>query len=961
MRQAIPLPLLLLVGLTALAQQPPTGTPSEKIYLHTDRAEYVAGETVWLRAYLTEAARHTPAAVSQTVHLNLLSPTGRVVDFQTLQLAHGSANGQFRLPDTLRTGTYSLVAHTQWMRNFDEAFFFRKTLTVWGRNAQPLTSAASVEGRPDLQFFPEGGHMVSGLLSRVAFKALDASGHGLAVRGRILDDLGQPVTEFGAAHQGMGLLTLTPQPQRRYHALVEHRGQTLRYDLPTPLSEGHVLTVDNLRQKTGIVVQVASNQPRAGEKLHLFAHLRGQQVFEATLDGGKAASNLLVPAEALPGEGIVHVTLFDGRHRPLAERLVYAGWGQQQLGVQVEADRAGYGPRQAVTLTVQTTDEFGQPKAGRLSLAVTDGSQVSAPKVGGRSLPSYLLLESDVKGHVDQPGYYFDSTNTQARLHLDYLLMSQGWRRFTWQEVLSEAPKAPKFLPERGVTLWGRAFRNKKPAGKTELKVTLKTGGGLAQTEVVTDAEGRFTLPDLPLSDSTTVVVDSRDNRYVRVEWEPRFTPAFHSVPAGSESRPVYNTALLEKSTQARQQAGVVDWLDGTTLAEVKVRARKLDPLKNDYRRMMYAGEPDVALPVDGKIAASMPNIFWFINGRVAGLLMMPTKEPGVFTAWIRNGEALLLLDGIPVDARTINQLNPNDVEVVDVLNNPGKTGIFGARGSGGVINFITKRGPDLLPVHPVNELKTTGYQAGKTFAGPDYGSNAKELPGVTVRGRKADPLKNDLRRAMYAGEPDVSLPTDDKIAASMPNIFMFLQGRVAGLDVLPTVNPREFRPVIRGGGGLNGPALPLLLLDGNEIDLTTANQLNPRDIETTDILKNGGTAGVYGVRAGGGVINFITKRGDSPGAIPARREAQSNQFTGYATAREFYSPRYETTAADKPDFRPTLYWNPDVQTDTEGKAIVTFYTSDAVGTLHVVAEGLTDDGKAGHAQTQIQVTPQQP
>lgn len=959
MRQAIPLPLLLLVGLTALAQQQPTGIPSEKIYFHTDRTEYVAGETVWLRAYLAEAARHTPSAVSQTVHLNLLGPTGRVVDFQTLQLAHGSANGQFRLPDTLRTGTYFLVAHTQWMRNFDEAFFFRKTLTVWGRNAQPQPAAASVQGQPDLQFFPEGGHLVLGLLSRVAFKALDANGHGLAVRGRIVDDLGQFVTEFATAHQGMGLLTLTPQ--RRYHALVEHRGQTLRYDLPTPLSEGHVLTVDNLRSKTGIVVQVASNQPRAGQKLHLFAHLRGQQVFEATLDGGKATSSLLVPAEALPGEGIVHVTLFDGRHRPLAERLVYAGWGQQQLGVRVEADRTGYAPRQAITLRVRATGPDGQPQAARLSLAVTDGSQLAAPDAWGRSLPSYLLLESDLKGHLEGPGYYFDPTNAQARLHLDYLLMSQGWRRFTWQEVLAEAPPAPRFAPERGITLRGRAFRGKKPAGKTELKVTLKTGGGLAQTEVVTDGEGRFTLPDLPLSDSTTVVVDSRDNRYVRVEWEPRFVPSLPLKPTeGNASVSAYNVALLGKTTLMRQQAGEIGLMDGTTLPGVEVRAKKLDPLKNDYRRMMY-GEPDVALPVDGKIAASMPNIFWFLQGRVAGVMVFPTQDPMALTVWIRGGGALLLLDGVPVDARVIGQLNPNDVEVVDVLKNPGKTGIFGSQAGSGVVNFITKRGPELLPERPVNELKTTGYQGGKTFAGPDYGSDAKELPGVTVRGRKADPLKLDLRRAMYAGDPDVSLPTDDKIAASMPNIFMFLQGRVAGLDVVPTTNPLVFRPVIRGGGGLNGPALPLLLLDGNEIDLATANQLNPRDIETTDVLKNAGAVGIFGVKGGGGVINFITKRGNSPGAIPARRDPQAQNVMGYAAAREFYSPRYETTAADKPDFRPTLYWNPDVQTDTEGKAIVTFYTSDAVGTLHVVAEGLTDDGKAGHAQTQIQVLPRQP
>jgi len=56
------------------------------------------------------------------------------------------------------------------------------------------------------------------------------------------------------------------------------------------------------------------------------------------------------------------------------------------------------------------------------------------------------------------------------------------------------------------------------------------------------------------------------------------------------------------------------------------------------------------------------------------------------------------------------------------------------------------------------------------------------------------------------------------------------------------------------------------------------------------------------------------------------------------------------------PDFRNTLYWNPDMHTDKTGKASVEFYTSDEAAEYLITIEGTTTDGRTGFASSTLNV-----
>jgi TonB-dependent SusC/RagA subfamily outer membrane receptor len=142
------------------------------------------------------------------------------------------------------------------------------------------------------------------------------------------------------------------------------------------------------------------------------------------------------------------------------------------------------------------------------------------------------------------------------------------------------------------------------------------------------------------------------------------------------------------------------------------------------------------------------------------------------------------------------------------------------------------------------------------------------------------------------------------------------------------------------------------IIIDGMAIDdATILDNFNAADIESIEVLKSIGYTSIYGGRGGGGVLLITTKRGGpnysyrryAPGIITYNPK-------GYSKSRVFYSPQYDNpkTNTAVPDLRSTIYWNPNVVTNNDGKASFNFFNADAKGTYRVVVEGIGSDGSLG-------------
>lgn len=265
--------------------------PTEKVYIQTDRDAYLTGETIWLKGYLVNGTTHEADTISRVLYVDLVDPIARRVRLRAqLRATDGYASGQLLLPDSLAGGTYQLRGYTNFMRNEPEAYYFTKTLDILPASASVSSSPTSnpkpeLPNRPanrlDVQFLPEGGQLVTGMESRVAFKAINALELGVSVKGFVLNAKKDTITGFASSRLGMGYFTIKPESGGRYTAFVQSGdGTTVPYTIPAAQAQGVVMQVDNISRADQVKVYVRHNKTDddAAAALTLLAQTRGQPV-----------------------------------------------------------------------------------------------------------------------------------------------------------------------------------------------------------------------------------------------------------------------------------------------------------------------------------------------------------------------------------------------------------------------------------------------------------------------------------------------------------------------------------------------------------------------------------------------------------------------------------------------------------------------------------------------------------
>lgn len=316
-----------------------------------------------------------------------------------------------------------------------------------GQTESISRSVPIVLNKIDLQFMPEGGDMVAGLPATVGFKALNEWGKPADIVGKIINSKGVEVARFESYHQGMGAFNFTPASGETYHAiLAKPEGIHEKYGLPDAFPRGFSMKINPL-QKDELTVEVNSTEDEA---LHIALVCQGEMKYMQTLPARAGSHLVRIPVKSLP-IGIAQVTLFDSRELPRAERLVFLNH-DKQLKISVKTDKGKYLPREKVTMTVSVADERGLPMPGQFSLAVADDNLLTFADDRQGHILSHLLLESELKGKVEEPNFYFEPKEKHPEknelLALDYLMMTQGWRRLAWEEMLGNQPVAMEFEGE---------------------------------------------------------------------------------------------------------------------------------------------------------------------------------------------------------------------------------------------------------------------------------------------------------------------------------------------------------------------------------------------------------------------------------------------------------------------------------------------------------------------------------
>jgi TonB-dependent SusC/RagA subfamily outer membrane receptor len=708
----------------------------EKAYLHFDKPYYAAGDTIYFKAYAVAGEKNALSLLSGVLYADLIGPQNKIINGIKLQMIGGLAWGDFALPDSLPGGNYRVRAYTKLMQNYGSDVFFEKTLPIAAINnllapmaVSPATKTAVNQvsaALPEIQFFPEGGDLVAGVPCKVAFKAVMPGGAGTEVSGTILDKENKSVVKFTTAHLGMGTFNLTPADGESYRAEVQYaNGSNASVALPPVNANGVAVSVSDSSSKISVHISPSREfySQNKDQPLGLFIYSGGKlTTVSAVMDGPDMRFDI---KKSGLRSGITQITLLSANGEPLCERLVFID-NDDKLDLGVTTDKKGYKQREQVkvNLHVKATDFDAGP--AHFSVAVIDRSKVDFNENKEENIFTYLLLTSGLKGNIEDPGYYFNNTDAPKRADLDLVMLTHGYRRFTWKGLANNDVPPPTGEAEKSLTISGMAKSiSGKPVDNGVITLIPSKGGALLTEK--TDKLGTFSFKDLVFYDSTRFVlnaVNAKGSNNTELLYKPEL-PApiddqIYFASADTSSANIVRAYL--QNSQNRHNDFLKYNPPGRQLKEVVIKAVK----KETYRTQSLAGAGNADALIKGSDLPYGGMLASLLIGRVSGVRFANPDRPdgGVPYMNIGTGPMLVIVDGAQQPGVGINTISPGDIATIELLKYA-SAAVYGMGGGNGVIVITTKQGagldPKNIPSRGVLPLTVTGYYKAREFYAPKY------------------------------------------------------------------------------------------------------------------------------------------------------------------------------------------------------------------------------------------------
>ncbi len=692
--------------------------PIEKVYVQFDNKRYAPGQTIWFKAYLTSL--QLPSSLSKNFYLDFHDANGKLVEHIAAPIVSGVALGNWVIPDKFQGETVTAVGYTNWMRNFDSAFYFKRILTI-------LSSVVNSQKPPTIlpsttvQFLPEGGNAIIGIPSNMAFKAVNQNGLPVSISGTVRNKAGEEITSFSSSHHGMGTFQYLPQTGETYTAhWVDQLGNSQQTPLPKAEPVGVNLIVHPGSLERFFEINRSAEVPEAWKKITVMVQANGEVLFKAIANlSTKTAIRSKIPVMQFPS-GVAQLTLFDANNLPLCERLIFVNNEEYRLNATVKTDTLNLEKRAKNVFEITVEDST----LANLSLAITDGN---VNGVTDDNILSSLLLTSDIKGYVHNPAYYFTSDADSLAKQLDLVMLTNGWRRYSWSAVLAEKlPKLQYTADNAYLSLYGKIeglSENKIKKAELMNMILQSKDSSKSMIFLPIQPDGTFSQPNLILYDTTRIFYKLNATTL----WAKNKVSIWNNLYTPNKNRMITNTHFNIDTAGngilkfiAAEAKRLEQLKLETTLKEVVVKSKVKSPMQEldqKYASGLFSSD---GIQFDLTQANEGGNtVLGYLQSRVAGLQINNANSPDATATW-RGSRTDFFLNEFQSDAQQIFNINMNDVAYIKVFRPP-FFGSFGG-GAGGAIAIYTKKGVDATKsIKGLDFLEWMGYSPRKEFYSPNY------------------------------------------------------------------------------------------------------------------------------------------------------------------------------------------------------------------------------------------------
>ena len=685
----------------------------DKVFVHTDKLSYSTEDTIWYKLYLVDGIDHLIDSKSKVVTIELINEKKQIIQTRKQYVDKIGTSGDFILDRSYKSGRYTLRAYTNFMKNQNRDYFFTQEFNVIdNKKLEEISYNAPLkqgqlkdpELKLNIRLFPEGGDLIEGLLNNVAIKVTDQSGRGVITSGIIEDSNGNIICPFKTYEYGLGSIKIQPESGQEYSAKIITKDSEFKTNFPDAKQNGFALLVENKPQATLININATSSL----KDCRIVAHIRGSVFLNNTIESKLNTYSIKIDKSELPS-GVAHINVFTANGEPMAERLFFINNIEAQCFI--ETDKDNYTTREAIDIKVDNLpDKLIDQEYADLSMTIysLDNKNIS-PQVD--NIHTWLLLNSDLRGNIENPHYFFEKPGDYKRSYLlDLMLLTHGWRRFVWKDLNKLDSLNGR---EQGIYINGYTASNfnKKKRVKSKLLLNFLNNNFLEE-ELMTNEDGTFSFGPFVSFDTIQAFIQARrpkkdkkqdkleGKRNIHIELVNDFsTPKLDHINGGDIKLQVDSFASINSFIDHTQKSSILK--DQMNLMRVQLdelvittkRKTKEDEMDQVQKNNSIYSEPSFRLILSETDHMGVISVFDLLR-RTPGVAVRgsPPEQSATIRGPISinaSSTPLYLVDGIRVDEQFINWINPQEVLFIDVIRGP-QAAIFGVNGAAGAIAIYT-------------------------------------------------------------------------------------------------------------------------------------------------------------------------------------------------------------------------------------------------------------------------------
>lgn len=600
-----------------------------------------------------------------------------------------------------------------------------------------------------VQVFPDGGHLLANKLNYIGVKALQSNGLGIPSKVVFMQS-GDTTAVLETNVLGMGGAYVYIDGSKELQIKAEFEDQS-KVEVPAPVIEksGYAIAINN-QQDNKIFAQITvTDDLIKQQELYFIAHHMGEPFYVGKQKVAKDQLLFSVDTKKLP-MGIVTFTVLDDHFRPILERPVFAYQPNSILQGKVNLNKDIFKSREKVAVDIEVGENTDSIRMGSFSASVVDLQQIKEEDRLASNIWSTLWMQSDLRGYIETPGFYFTPQEIK-RQDIDYLLLTQGWRKLDWTNLDQQTPLS--FDVEKGQKIAGYTKKIGRQKAEPNAKIQLvPTHNYMDFIDTVANEDGYFVFDNILFPDSVKFLISAKDavkgKNNIDIIMEQQNWASISTNKNAPDERSTINTLYKDQIDRNNryftdlENKGLMD--KAIAIEEVVVRGNVRKKAAENSSNLNGPGNADAVITAEE--LETCTNLEQCLQGRLVGVYW----QGGVPMNTRSQAPMQVVLDGMYIEADMISTINTFDIESIEVLRNMNYTSIYGSYGGNGLIIITSKTGKVSRGYTPKGILtyQPKGLHMNRTFYKPTYEVDSQQA------------LQNDWRSTIHW---EANLITDDK------------------------------------------------------------------------------------------------------------------------------------------------------------------------------------------------------